>query len=477
MATVLIVDDEPILRQMVREHLERHGLQIEEAGNGQEALESAHRVNPDLILLDIMMPGLNGLQVCQTLREQEATRAIPVVLLTSHDGLEDRIRGLDAGANDYLTKPVQPGELLARVKAHLRTRELWEDLEQQQKDLAQLLELSKGVASTLRPSEIFHLIVERTAQLVTALRCSLVIIGEGEKGYVVASQDNPRITRLPITLEQYPEIQEAIRRQQPVMVEDISQDPLMAEVWNKMAPLHFRSLLVVPINLRAKVVGTLVLRMARSTAPFTTREMQLCQLIGELAAISLQNAHLFESLELANLDLEQLTLIDDLTQVYNRRFLFRKLEEEVERAKWYGQPLCCIMLDVDDFKEVNDRYGHAQGDVVLKELATVIQEVIRRGDVLTRYGGEEFVLLLPQTEGEGAWKEAERILRTIREHRFPGIEPLLPVTVSMGIANYPLNPITEAADLIKLADRAMYAAKHSGKDGISCSWAPGKTSG
>ncbi|MEE9220058.1 MAG: response regulator, partial [candidate division NC10 bacterium] len=151
MATVLIVDDEPMLRQMVREHLERHGLQIEEAESGQEALEFAHRVNPDLILLDIMMPDLNGLQVCQALREHEATRAIPVVLLTSQDGLEDRIRGLDAGANDYLTKPVQPSELLARVKAHLRTRELWEGLEQQQKDLAQLLELSKAVASTLRP--------------------------------------------------------------------------------------------------------------------------------------------------------------------------------------------------------------------------------------------------------------------------------------------------------------------------------------
>jgi len=309
MATVLIVDDEPMLRQMVREHLERHGLQIEEAESGQEALEFAHRVNPDLILLDIMMPDLNGLQVCQALREHEATRAIPVVLLTSQDGLEDRIRGLDAGANDYLTKPVQPGELLARVKAHLRTRELWEGLEQQQKDLTQLLELSKAVASTLRPSEIFHLIVERTAQLVSALRCSLVIVGEQEKGYVVASQDNPRITRLPITLERYPEIQEAIRHQQPVVVEDVSQDPLMAGVWEAMVPLEFRTLLVVPINLRAKVVGTLVLRMARSTSPFNTREVQLCQLIGEVAAIALQNAHLFESLEHANLNLEQLTLI------------------------------------------------------------------------------------------------------------------------------------------------------------------------
>ncbi len=470
MATILIVDDEPILRQMVREQLERHGLQIAEAGNGREALELAHRVSPDLILLDIVMPDLSGLEVCRTLKEEEMTRAIPVVLLTSRDGLEDRIRGLDAGANDYLTKPVQPGELLARVRSHLRTRELCEDLERQQKDLAKLLDLSKAVASTLRPSEIFHLIVERTAQLVNALRCSLVIIGEEQKGFVVASHDNSRITRLPISLERYPEIREAVRRRQAVVVEDVSQDPLMADVREVMMPLEFRSLLVVPINLRARVVGTLVLRVARSTSSFTARELQLCQLIGELAAIALQNAHLFESLELANLNLEQLTLIDDLTQVYNRRFLFRKLEEEVERAKWYGQPVCCIMLDVDDFKEVNDRYGHAQGDVILRELAGVIQDVIRRGDVLARYGGEEFVLVLPQTEGDGARTEAERIRRKIRGHPFPGIEPLLPLTVSMGIASYPSGSITEASDLLKLADRAMYASKRAGKDGIACSW-------
>ncbi|MFQ5801357.1 MAG: diguanylate cyclase [Candidatus Methylomirabilales bacterium] len=471
MATVLIVDDDALLREMIREHLEPHGLHVVEARGGQEALVLAKRATPDLILLDVIMPDLDGLQVCRTLKGDETTRVVPVVLLTSREGLEDRIRGLDAGASDYLTKPVQPGELLARVKAHLRTRELCDDLEQRQRDFAQLLDLSKAVASNLRPSEIFHLIVEHTAQLVGARRCSLIVIGEEGMGYVVASQDNPRITRLPIALDRYPEIQEAIRKQQPVVVEDVADDPLMVEVRDTLLALEFRSLIVVPISLRGTVVGTLVLRTARSGHPFTARELQLCQLIAEVAAIALQNAHLFESLELANLNLERLTLIDDLTQAYNRRFLFRTLEEEVERAQRYGQALCCIMVDVDDFKRVNDRYGHAHGDVVLKELAAVIQGGIRRGDLLARYGGEEFVLLLPHTEGQGAWEVAERIGRTVREHVFPGIAPLLPLTISQGIASYSLNPIGEAADLLKLADRAMYRAKHSGKDAIACAWA------
>lgn len=467
MATILIADDERLLRETIRDHLEPHGLHVLEASNGQEALAVARREIPDLILLDLVMPELDGRQVCRALKQGETTRAVPVVLLTARDGLEDRIQGLDAGANDYLTKPVQPAELLARVRAHLRTRQLCEELEQRQRDLAQILELSKAVASTRRPSEIFHLIVERTAHLVGARRCSLVVIGEEETCYVVASHDDPNLKRVPISLDRYPEIREAIRRRRPVVVEDVAKDPLMEDIRNTLLDLGFRSLLVVPVSLRGTVVGTLLLRTARAGQAFTARELQLCELIGETAAIALQNAHLFESLELANMNLEHLTLIDDLTQAYNRRYLFRKIEEEVHRAQRYGQALSCIMLDVDDFKQVNDRYGHAQGDVILKQLVEVIQKVIRRSDILVRYGGEEFVILLPQTEGGGARVEAERIRRTVREHTFLGIEPLLPLTLSQGIASYPSNSIEKAADILQLADRAMYQAKQGGKDAIA----------
>ncbi|MBI3990457.1 MAG: diguanylate cyclase [candidate division NC10 bacterium] len=474
MATILIVDDEPLHRQVIRSHLEAHGFAGVEAGSGEEALALARQRNPDLILLDIMMPNLDGLQVCRLLKEDKTTAAIPVVLLTAREGLEDRVRGLDTGANDYLAKPVDPSELLARVRAHLRVRQLYDEVEQRQWDSAQILELSKAVASTLRPSEIFHLIVDRIAELLNATRCSLVVIGEGGVGYVVASHDDPRITHLPISLDRYPEIGEVIQQRRPLIVDDAAQSPLMVGVRERLLALGFRSLLVMPISLRGTVVGTLVLRTARAGRPFTARELQLCQLIAEVAAIALQNAHLFESLELANLNLERLTLIDDLTQVYNRRFLFRKLEEETERAKRHGHPLSCVMLDVDDFKQVNDRFGHAQGDVVLKELALVIQEAIRRGDFFARYGGEEFVLLLPMTEGGAARRQAERIRQVVRSHPFPGISALLPLTVSQGVSSYPLDREITPADLLELADRALYRAKQAGKDTVVCAWEDGE---
>jgi two-component system cell cycle response regulator len=433
-------------------------------------LEQARRVLPDLILLDIIMPDLDGLQVCRMLKMDHSTQAIPVVLLTARDGLEERVRGLDAGANDYLTKPVQPGELVARVRAHLRTKQLYDELGRRQADFAELLELSKAVASTLRAEEVFRLIVQQTAELVNAQRCSLVVIGEEDDGYVIVSNDDPSVSQLKISLARYPEIREAIRQRQPVIVQDIAQDPLMAQVREAILPLGFRSLLIVPITLRGSVIGTLVLRTLRIGQPFTERELQLCQIIAEIAATALQNAHLFESMELANINLERLTLIDDLTQIYNRRFLFRWLEEEVERARRYTLPLCCIMLDIDYFKQVNDRYGHAQGDTVLKELAAVIQGTIRRSDLFARYGGEEFVLLLPVTEGSGAVAEAERVRQTVRAHRFAGIERLLPLTISQGIANYPLSRIQRATDLLELADHALYQAKEAGRDAIRWAW-------
>ncbi len=470
MATILLVDDDPLLRHVIRTQLEEHHFRIVEASSGHEAVAMANRVTPDLVLLDVILPDIDGLEVCRILKKEEATLAVPVVLLTLREGLEDRIQGLEAGASDYLTKPVQPDELLARVKAHLRTRQLCEDLELRQQDFASLLELSKAVASTLRSPEIFRFIVERTAQLINANRCSLVVIGEDDKGYVVASTDDPSITHLPILLQRYPEIQEAVRCRRPVIIDDVTTDPIMAGVRDALMGQEFRALLVAPINLRATVVGTLVLRTARSGRPFTAREVELCEFITELTAIPLQNAHLFESLELTKMNLERLTFIDDLTEVYNRRFLFRKLHEEMDRAHRYGHFLCCIMLDVDNFKQVNDLYGHARGDMVLKELATLIQLVVRRSDIFARYGGEEFVLLLPQTNAEGAMVEAERIRRVVREHSFREIEPSLQLTVSLGVASYPLNTINEPTDLLKLADAALYKAKHAGKDAIACAW-------
>jgi len=467
---ILVVDDEAVARQIVTDALADRGFVAEPVPDGAAALERVAADPPALVLLDILMPGLSGLEVLRKLKGDPKTQPIPVILVTVKDTPADLVEGLEAGADDYLTKPVAPPELLARVRAHLRTRELLAQVEKDREDLAAVLEISRAVSSTLKSSEIFGILVDRTARIVQAYRCSLVLIGEAhDTAYVVASHDDPSIRNLKISLRKYPEIRMAVAQRQRVVVNNIQEDPLLAEVRDYLRGAPFVSILVLPIILRENVVGTLLLRTSRLTPGFTERETRLCELIADNAAAALQNAHLFESLELANVNLERLALVDDLTGAFNRRFFFRRLEEEFQRARRYKFPLACIFLDIDRFKPVNDRYGHLVGDQILKEVTEVIRGSIRRTDILARYGGEEFAILLPMTPLEGAVVEGERIRQAVRTHAFGADVGPVHMTISLGVSAFPAGRVGGVEDLIARADDALYQAKAEGRDRLVAS--------
>jgi two-component system cell cycle response regulator len=459
------VDDDPLARQTFGDTLAASGLAAEGVPDGRTALERVAADPPAVILLDIVMPGLNGLEVLRKLKGDPKTRPIPVILVTAKDDRAARVEGLEAGADDYLTKPVDPGELLARVRAHLRTRDMIGHFAKDREDMAAVLEISRAVSSTLKASEIFGILVNRTASIVDAYRCSLVLIGEAQDtAYVVASHDAPNLRNLKISLQKYPEIRKAVAERQQVVVANIHEDPLLAEVREHLRDAPFMSVLVLPIILRENVVGTLLLRTSRVMPGFTEREIHLCQLIADIAAGALQNAHLFESLELANVNLERLALMDELTGAFNRRLFFRRMEEELQRARRYKLPLSCIFLDIDRFKEVNDRHGHLVGDQVLAEVAEVIRSSIRRTDILARYGGEEFAILLPMTPQEGAMAEGERIRKAVRNHAFGGDAGPVRITISVGVGAFPAPGVNTVEDLIGRADDAVYGAKEKGRD-------------
>ncbi|MBI4391019.1 MAG: response regulator, partial [candidate division NC10 bacterium] len=298
---ILVVDDDPVARQFIGDTLTERGLVSEPVADGPAALERVAADPPALVLLDILMPGLSGLEVLRKLKGDPKTQPIPVILVTAKDKPADLVAGLEAGADDYLAKPVDPEELLARVRAHLRTRDLLGELEKDREDLAAVLEISRAVSSTLKSGEIFGILVDRTARIVQAYRCSLVLIGEApDTAYVVASHDDQSVRNLKISLRRYPEIRLAVAQRHRVVVENIQDDPLLAEVRHHLRGAPFVSILVLPIILRENVVGTLLLRTSRLTPGFSQREIHLCQLIADIAAGALQNAHLFESLELAN---------------------------------------------------------------------------------------------------------------------------------------------------------------------------------
>ncbi|MBI3611392.1 MAG: diguanylate cyclase [Nitrospirae bacterium] len=302
-AKILLIEDDPLQAKHVRTVLESAGHEVVLAETGAAGFRLARTERVGLILLDVVLPDFSGQQVCQWMKRDETTASIPIIMLTAKSSIEDKVAGLQMGADDYLPKPFNEQELLARIQAGLRTKTLQDQL--------------RG----------------KNDQLENLLR-----------------------------------------------------------------------------------------------------------------------------------DVEQKAITDALTGLFNRRHFNELLDREFSRAKRFNDPLACLMLDIDNFKSINDTYGHPTGDSVLSEVATILKQTLRLIEVAARYGGEEFVLLLPKTKPREAGKPATRIIESVATHHFKGLPPDKVVTVSIGISGLPDPLIAMKENLIQCADFALYRAKRGGKN-------------
>lgn len=334
-------------------------------------------------------------------------------------------------------------------------------------DLISVLEILKAISAKRRAHDILFVFVEQIARVVEMNRCSIVRIwGSGRYGQVLASHEDANVQDRSIDLEKYPELHKAMATRKKVIIHDVANDPLTAAFAPALAKANIGALAVVPIVLFDEHVGTLLLRAARSRPPFTLRELSFFEIVAEAASNALERAHLFESIQVANRRLEHLATTDGLTGLYNHRHFRERLDGELQRALRYRLPLSCLIFDVDDFKSLNDSYGHLLGDSVLRELAQLAQEHIRKSDLIARYGGEEFVVIMPQTDLDGAMSEAERLREQIAGHHYQGVPPDRRVTVSLGVASLDFDGMASGDDLLHAADKALYEAKNSGKNRV-----------
>jgi diguanylate cyclase (GGDEF)-like protein len=249
-----------------------------------------------------------------------------------------------------------------------------------------------------------------------------------------------------------------------VFIDDLSSNPLTNKVKNRVKALKGESVLVVPIVWHDDVLGTLFLRTKRPYKRVTQREIDFCQVVANASFHALKNAQLFNTLQKENSQLKRLSITDQLTNIYNHGYFYARLEEEFDRASRYDTILSCIMIDIDNFKMVNDSYGHTKGDDVLREVAQAIKRTIRKSDLVARYGGEEFAILLPHTDLERAMKGAERVRKVIENLDFTNVSKDFRVTVSAGVATFPEKGLDNSRDIIALADKALYEAKKRGKN-------------
>jgi diguanylate cyclase (GGDEF)-like protein len=300
---ILVADDEPVNLALIKRRLEWEDYRIHTAQDGSEAVEKARRLLPDLIILDVMMPVLDGLQACRLLKEDAMTRDIPVIFLSALDDVDTKISGLSLGANDYISKPFRVEELLARVGVAIRLKRERDQL-------------------------------ERSAEEARA---------------------------------------------------------------------------------RAETAS-------------------------------------------------EMSMTDALTGLLNRYGLQRSLQRELSEARRYARPLSCLLIDIDFFKSVNDTYGHAAGDTALRQVARVLTEAVRGSDVVSRHGGEEFLVLAPETGIEGAVALAEKIRVAASARLYGDGERVFPITLSVGAAQ--LGERESAHDMIARADQALYHAKEAGRNRV-----------
>ncbi len=460
---LLIVDDEIFFRDVLRDALEER-YDVIEGENGDDAVSLAIEHQPDLIILDVLMPGNDGIEACRILKEKPATRKIPVVLFTSLSRKEDVVRGLKAGADDYITKPMCLPEIIARVDAHLRTKDYYAELEH--RDLLLLLELSENISAIRNPMTILRLIVEKMSAIIDVARCSIVSIDNKGDIFVKASNDMEENEEIKLELYKYPEIRKSLESKQPVIINNIKDDPLMDSVRQYLEGLEYNSIVVIPVIKKESIIGSFLLRTASPLeGGITERIYKVCQLVANISANALENAMLFDSMKTAQEYFEEMSIRDGLTKLYNHRHFYTRLEEEFSRAERYSQPLSLIFFDIDDFKRINDTYGHSQGDEVLKQIGILIRKLARESDIAARYGGEEFAVILPNTSSAGALDLASRLRTTIREHKFTGMNEDH-VTVSVGVSTFVDENMASFDRLVHLADAAMYKAKRQGKDHV-----------
>ena len=466
---ILVADDDQALSRTLSWILKDNGYDVVTVLGGEGVMEHLMADPFDLLLLDIMMPKVDGLQLLEQVKAEPGLADLPVLMISSMQPEEATVKSLGLGASDFIAKPFRVRELLARVKAHLRVGRELNQARAEVHSRTEMVDILQEVTASLKPDEIYQILVRRVARGLRISKCSIIIATAGDEvGTVVAANENPVLRNLQVELKRYPEISKAIQSGEMVHVRDVLTDPLYEDVrleWEAegvMVPT--RSVIAIPFKLRDTPTGVFFLRTTAEAAPLNEQDTRFASQVIQAAVAALEKAYDLETAVMGQEQMRRLAETDPLTEAFNRRALVEKLAQEMDRAQRYDTILACLMIDIDNFKKVNDTHGHLIGDRILRQMANLLRREQRVVDIVARYGGEEFVILLPETGVTGARIFAERILRRVAGYEFG--EPGHPVhlTTSIGVATYPDERIDDGDGMLRLADENLYKAKNDGRN-------------
>ncbi|MGR6431217.1 PleD family two-component system response regulator [Rhizobium sp. PAMB 3182] len=450
-ARILVVDDIPANVKLLEARLVAEYFEVLTAEDGMTALEICDRTHVDVILLDVMMPGINGFEVCERLKANPRTAHIPVVMVTALDQPEDRVRGLKAGADDFLTKPVNDLQLISRVKSLVRLKTLTDEL-RARAETAQHV----GIADVLRAGD---------GQLEDKGRI-MVVDGRGSSQERLVRNLQP-IAEVHSMSDPQAALFEAAENTFDLIIVNSNfddYDPL--RLCSQLRSLERTRMIPLLIITEQGDEQMIIRALELGVNDYIVRPVDPNELVARsLTQIRRKRyndrlrANVTQSIELA--------VTDGLTGLSNRRYLDNHLKVLFNRALVRGRPMSLCITDIDRFKLVNDTYGHDAGDEVLKEFASRIRSAVRGADLACRYGGEEFVIVMPDTPREVAALVAERLRVAVESKPFTirSRDEEVSVTASVGISTT-TPALSGPEELLKLADQALYTAKNSGRNRV-----------
>ena len=473
---ILVVDDEPDILSLNRLILEREGWQVITAGDGVDAIQKAIDRSPDLIVLDVMMPRMNGYQVCRLLKSDLLTAEIPIIICTVRSLESEKLYAYTSGADHYLTKPFDPPELVRLVRSTLAehtsvpvrelagpvtrhptsTDSILSDvnrlLDRRLMELTILQHLAGAMAGTLHLDGVLGIVLQ---SIVNDLGYSGgMIFLAGERG--VLEERVARAEPLVIDPARHPVFGRVMSETKVVILD--AEAMLHETPAEFCARIHALTAILVPIQSKGRPLGLLVVE---STAPMVDRDQRDFLLtLANQSGLAIENANLYARTL-------QLSITDGLTGIYNYRHFCERLELEIARSRRYRLPLGLLLIDIDRFKSFNDRFGHLLGDEVLKVVAHRIRSNTREVDLVARYGGEEFCVILQEIGEDEIGAFAERVREAVASTSIevPGGQSQC-VTVSIGAAVCH-DGETNAHEFIGRADAALYRSKDGGRNKVS----------
>ena len=458
---ILLVGDPAARPDGLERFLVRGGFQVTEAPYPPSGPERAEPHPPDLVLFSIAAKAAGFVDAVRDLATAGRFAGAPVVVLLADGGADGVAEALQAGARDAMATPVHFGELRARIEADLRQRSDQQEARDALRTRDLLFDIFQEVSAALRADEIFQTLVRRVGHAFGLTHCSFVLTAPGEdKGRVVAVYENPGIRDLRVELERYPEIQEAIRTERPVLIRDVHEHPLFEAIRKRWAEQHVevnvQSAVALPVFVQGRAAGVFFLRTVQGDPELRPQDVAFANTIAQAAARVLENEERRAAIYRRQINAG---VTDVLTGCASLDALDRRLRDEFERARRYSLKFALVVIDVDRLRDVNERLGQQAGDRVLAEIGALMQREIRAPDFVARYGGDEFALVLPETDAQGARRFVERLRQLLARHAFPDLGRGQAPSLTAGVVAFPHSEVLRPEDLFTQVESALELGK------------------